>query len=330
MLVSRKSRGFTLIELLVVIAIIAVLIALLLPAVQQAREAARRSQCKNNLKQLGLALHNYESTFTQFPPSRISISSPRFEKSWITMCLPYLDQAPIYNTYDGNLPWYHPNNDTATTTVLPTLICPSATGRSAQPSQQLYTDISNGLRTDRPQWAPADYGSVNAVRNAFNVVSGGVSFGTRERDGALGRGPGGVPIGMITDGLSNTIMVAEDAARPSLWINRKPAKNPKSGNVSGTDWVKDGWSWADINSGFSLDGSGPTGMNNDTSGSGATTIVGSCLVNCSNDSELYSFHTGGVQALLCDGSVRFISENTSGIVLTALGTRQGGEVVGEF
>ena len=328
----RKSRGFTLIELLVVIAIIAVLIALLLPAVQQAREAARRSQCKNNLKQLGLALHNYESTFTQFPPSRINLSSPvRYEKSWVVMVLPYLDQSPIYNVYNGNLSWYDPANDPATTTVLTVMLCPSAAGRSSYPSQQLYSDISGGLRAaDRPQWGLADYGSINAVRNAFNVVTGGVSYGTKERDGAMGRGPGGTPLGWITDGLSNTMMVAEDSGRPSLHLYRKPGKNPKSGNANNTDWTADGWGWADINGGFSLDGSGPTGMNNNTSGSGTTTIVGSCLVNCSNDSELYSFHTGGVHALMCDGAVRFISENISGRTLTALGTRADGEIVGEF
>lgn len=328
---SRKARGFTLIELLVVIAIIAVLIALLLPAVQQAREAARRSQCKNNLKQLGLALHNYESTFTQFPPSRINLSSPTYQKSWVVMCLPYLDQAPVYNVYDGNLNWFDPANDAATTTVLPVLLCPSASGRSSYPSQILYSDISGGQRSaDRPQWGLVDYGSINAVRNAFNVVSGGVSYGTKEKDGALARGPGGTPLAWISDGLSNTIALAEDAGRPSLWLYRKPGKNPKSGNANNTGWAADGWGWADINGGFSLDGSGPTGINNSTSGSGATTIVGSCLINCSNDSELYSFHVGGVQALMCDGAVRFISENISGRTLTALATRAEGEIVGEF
>ncbi|RLS55651.1 MAG: DUF1559 domain-containing protein [Planctomycetota bacterium] len=330
MLRSRKSSGFTLIELLVVIAIIAVLIALLLPAVQQAREAARRTQCKNNLKQIGLALHNYESAMRVFPPSRINISSPRFQISWVVMCLPYMDQAPMYNLYNANLNWYDPANDSVTTNFLETMVCPSTGGARTIPSAALYTNISGGTRTDTPLWAPADYGSVNAVRNAFNVVSGGTSWSVKEMDGALGRGPQGVRMAQITDGTSNTIMVAEDAGRPNLWVNKQVTNNPKSGAASGTAWTEDGWGWADINAGFSLDGSGPTGVNNATASNGTTTIQGACLVNCSNDSELYSFHVGGVQALLCDGSVRFISENTSGTTLSALATRGNSEIVGDF
>ena len=100
---QRPKRGFTLIELLVVIAIIAILIALLLPAVQQAREAARRSQCKNNLKQLGLALHNYHETFSVLPPAHIGrCTTPRLMATGLTMLLPYLDQAPLYNMYNSS------------------------------------------------------------------------------------------------------------------------------------------------------------------------------------------------------------------------------------
>src|ERR1700745_210756 len=105
----QRRSGFTLIELLVVIAIIAVLIALLLPAVQQAREAARRTQCKNNLKQMGLSLMNYESTFSVFPPARIDLSGPPgpaiYQTTWNALCLPYFDQAPLYNLYNFNLTW---------------------------------------------------------------------------------------------------------------------------------------------------------------------------------------------------------------------------------
>ena len=337
MVVPRKSRGFTLIELLVVIAIIAVLIALLLPAVQQAREAARRSQCKNNLKQLGLALHNYESTFTMFPASRINLSPPvvpvTFQKTWLTMCLPYLDQAPLYNVYDANLNWYDIRNDAATTTVLSAVVCPSSPGRVTIPTSILYSGISSGTRTDTPVWGLSDYGSVNAVRNGAQVASGGASWGIKEYEGGLARGPNGVPLGKFTDGLSNTILLGEDAGRPMLYINKRPAKNPKSGNANNTDWTADGWGWADINNGFSVDGSGTNGINNNTSGSGVVTLApggGGCFINCSNDSEFYSFHTGGNQVLMGDGAVRFISENISGQTLIALCTRSYGDIVGEF
>ena len=331
--IVRKLRGFTLIELLVVIAIIAVLIALLLPAVQQAREAARRSTCKNNLKQMGLALHNYESTFKMFPASRIDLNPPRFQKTWLTMCLPYMDQSALYNQYDANLPWYVVANDPATTTNLEAMICPSSPGRVTVPSSALYSAITNAARTDTPTWGLSDYGSINAVRNGFNVAAGGTSWGIKEYDGGLGRGPNGVALGKFMDGLSNTMLVGEDAGRPMVYNFRKPVPNPKSGAVSGTDWTKDGWGWADINNGFSLDGTGTTGINNDTSGSGVVTLApggGTCFINCSNDSEFYSFHTGGVHVLMGDGAVRFLSENISGVTLIALATRGKSDIVGEF
>ena len=330
---TRKVRGFTLIELLVVIAIIAVLIALLLPAVQQAREAARRSQCKNNLKQLGLALHNYESTFRMFPASRINLNSPSFQKTWLTMCLPYLDQAPLYNAYNANLNWFNPANDLATMTTLESVICPSSPGRQTIPTSAMYSAITSATRTDTPAWGLSDYGSINAVRNGLQVASGGVSWGLKEHDGGLGRGPNGVVLGKFLDGLSSTMLIGEDAGRPMLYLGRKPAKNPKSGIANNTDWTADGWGWADINNGFSLDGSGTNGVNNNTSNSGTVTLApggGNCFVNCSNDSEFYSFHAGGVQVLMGDGSVRFLSENISGQTLVALGTRSRGDIVGEF
>jgi len=134
----RADRGFTLIELLVVTAIIAVLVSLLLPAVQQAREAARRSQCKNNLKQIGIALHNYEGACRAFPPGYISGPNipamgpvdPQFNDAgqgwgWLTQLLPYIDQAPLYNVLNLSLPCYDPANVAATRTTIKSIRCPS-------------------------------------------------------------------------------------------------------------------------------------------------------------------------------------------------------------
>jgi prepilin-type N-terminal cleavage/methylation domain-containing protein/prepilin-type processing-associated H-X9-DG protein len=331
--VKRRSasRGFTLIELLVVIAIIAILIALLLPAVQQAREAARRTQCKNNLKQIGLALHNYEGTYGMFPPSRINISTPRFQQTWNVMVLPFIEQSAMYTQYNFNTNWYAVVNDPITTTQLAAFVCPSTPSGRPLPTQALYDDITATSRPGQPLWGYNDYGSINAVRNAFIVASGMPSIGTRDAMGGLGRGPGGTRIRDITDGTSNTLLIAEDAGRPRQYIGRIGGLNPRVGNIAfGTQFTADGWSWADINNGFSIDGANTAGVQNSTTGSGATTIVGTCVMNCTNDSEMYSFHTGGAQALLADGSVRFLSENISGAVLVGLVTLQGGEVLGEF
>ena len=134
----KKSRsGFTLIELLVVIAIIAVLVALLLPAVQQAREAARRTTCRNNMKQLGLALHNYESSYSCFPMEKIDFAVANgwyveYHQNWLQMMLPQMDQAPIYNSFNFNLSWDDPSQWPLTTTNLSAFACPSAPDKSGR------------------------------------------------------------------------------------------------------------------------------------------------------------------------------------------------------
>ena len=333
---SKSSRrGFTLVELLVVIAIIGILVGLLLPAVQAAREAARRMSCSNNIRQLGLALHNYESAYKVIPPSRISVTSPViFQQSWVSMILPYLEQNSVYSAYQHGQPWYAAVNDPLTTVKLPTMTCPSAPSDREYPTQALYSAITNNTRTAaRPLWGYSDYGSINAVRNAAFIVAGLPSLGTRETLGAMGRGPAGVRFAAITDGLSNTILVAEGAGRPGVYVSGKKATNPRPGNIAvGTPFVADGWGWADINGGFSIDGSNAQGLQNDTSSSGSTTLVanGNCFMNCTNDSELYSFHIGGSQFLFADGSVQFLSQSINGATFIALLTRDRGDIAGEY
>lgn len=329
---QRKRQGFTLVELLVVIAIIGILVGLLLPAVQAAREAARRMSCSNNMKQLGLALHNYESAHKKWPPSRLSFTSPTiFQQSWGSMILPYIEQANMHNSYQFGTPWYAPVNDPMTTVRLPSMMCPSAPSERDLPAANLYTAVTNASRTDRPMWGYSDYGSINAIRNSAFIVAGLPSLGTKEALGALGRGPQGVPLSTITDGLSNTAVLGEGAGRPNMFVSGRKSPNPRTGNIAfGLSTTGDGWGWADINSGFSIDGASVQGLQNDTNSSGNTTIVGNCMMNCTNDSEIYAFHTGGAMFTFGDGSVQFLSQNLDPKTFVAILTRDRGDIAGEY
>lgn len=339
------KRGFTLIELLVVIAIIAILIALLLPAVQQAREAARRTQCKNNLKQLTLALHNYESTHGTFPMSRITIRGS--VNPWSVMILPFIEQANLYSRWDFNRSWNHDPNLALASTIMPAWQCPSTPASSPPPATQIHDTARDPAGVKTLVWpaatgglGPADYGSTNEVRWAFYESNG------MARPAGPGRGlPGAMArdaitkIRDITDGLSNTMMISESAGRPRHYKkNYRPCGSEcdtvkASVNANG-GFVLDGWGWADIDSvSRSINGSSADGsLTNSTSSSAPhnTTIHGRCAINCTNKSELYSWHVGGVQTSLADGSGRFFSENIDAGVLAAICTRAGGEVIGEY
>ena len=300
---SQKRLGFTLIELLVVIAIIAVLVALLLPAVQQAREAARRSQCKNNLKQLGIALHNYHETAGTFPSGRSTETASVYSgHTTEVMLLSYLDQGPLLNQLNISLPFYvSPNFDCPGLALIPTYLCPSnpvtegvnwTGGTNPCPGSDPNQDTA---RTHYEGIADTGTGRYAPLSLAMDNGNGAFYHNSRTR------------IADIVDGTSNTLLFCEIVSNGPRtysccsWI----AYSDGIGTVNG------------INAPFRSTPGGVPPLGADMWGGNAF-------------SGPASYHSGGAQFLLGDGSVRFISQNISQATLSALTTIYGGEALGNF
>lgn len=309
MSVIHHRRGFTLIELLVTIAIIAVLIALLLPAVQQAREAARRTQCSNHLKQIGLALHNYESQFGRFPTSTAALpTQPAIQQTaTFTRILPFLEQANLYQQYNFSVSWYEGTNPAVIQSQLPVFQCPSTPNSSRIDANSVTI---NAVTFSGPR-ACADYAPLEGVGTLL-TGTGLVDPESQNSPGLLQVNFKGCRIADATDGTSNTMLVAEDAGRPVWYIRGKPAS---------TGLIPPGAGWADNQQDFFLHGA---------QGDALASPPGSCAVNCHNDGEIYSFHTGSANALFADGHAKFLSASTDIRVIARLITPRSGEVVGEY
>lgn len=325
MIQKTRRSGFTLIELLVVIAIIAVLIALLLPAVQQAREAARRTQCKNSFKQLGLALHNYHDTFGGLPMAKntTSANAPTNFPAQARI-LPYLDQAPLYTQINFSLKPTDPANATAWAYTVPAFRCASDAD-----SMQAIAGGRNNYYTN--------YGTI--IGNSLpSTTVGGTNYGMPMPDGVMYQ-DSFIRLGDITDGTSGTAMMSErtlgdgsngistrksDTFQPGVYPADANEALTMCRATNITDLTKQGKS----NSGVSW-------LSPDHTTTYYYHVLPpndlSCMYPPSRISTTAnSRHTGGVQLLLCDGSVRFVSENIDINVWRALGTRRGGEVVSEF
>jgi prepilin-type N-terminal cleavage/methylation domain-containing protein/prepilin-type processing-associated H-X9-DG protein len=299
-----KRAGFTLIELLVVIAIIAVLVGLLVPAVQKVREAANRMSCQNNMKQFGLAMHNYAGTNSdRFPSTRVNTPSNKF-RAWTVTVLAYVEQDNIGKLWDMNTRWDQGANLVNSQNRLKLFRCPSAPDARRNPSATL------------PALGPSDYLVFHQIRRRFYQANGLPDPG-RDLTGALENGRE-TPISSISDGTSNTFMILEDSGQPNSVI---------LGRDTGAT-LPEGLGWADPDGvSGSIDGSNPTtgAINGSSSFAG-----GICTMNCNNFSEPYSFHSGGINALFCDGSVKFMAQGLAPRTFAALVTRDFGEVPGDY
>ncbi len=308
---SLRRAGFTLIELLVVIAIIAILIALLLPAVQQAREAARRSQCKNNLKQIGLALHNYHDSHNVFPPGGINCGSGCNQLSLHVFMLPFLDQAPLYNQVNFSTPLYGSFDTILGNARIPVYYCPSSGKLNQNGSTTLLTMHYYGILGPK---------GVNALTGATYPCTGGTqcniapatltAYGGFADSGAFGKGKNSrTSMRDFTDGTSTTLLIGEISAnRVATGANGMQNADMVGYRV---------WHRGYANSTDSAPCKNVAYPINSTGYNGSTNF---------NDISLSSNHVGGTHALMADGAVKFLGDNMSMDILRGAASRDQGEV----
>lgn len=295
-----KRAAFTLLELLVVMVIIAVLIGLLAAAVQKVRGAARRIACANNLRNLGLALHNFESAHGWFPPGAVTAPLPQVGVSThvahgsLPFLLPFLDEPVLTTRYDWSRDWTDPVNAPVVRTPLKVFQCPAAEANR----------LANRSAADRGAGACTDYAPTALVDPA--LANQKLIDRVSNYQGAMPRNVT-VRIADILDGVSHTTLVSECAGRPKLY---------RSGREVAAA-LAPGGPWASEENRIELHGTNKEGERG----------RGPCALNCTNEQEVYSFHSQGANVLFADGAVRFLHEGISIRVFARLVTRCGHEIV---
>ena len=347
--VNRRSPGFTLVELLVVIAIIAVLIGLLLPAVQKVREAAKRAECSNNMRQLALACLNYESANKCFPIGGERLGATNgtaaggplvdtypYAVSWHALILPYTEQTNLANLYNYNANWSDTINNAAIAVQVKIYNCPSTPLQPRVDTSMMEMPVTESGPDPGAPGAVTDYWGIDGA-SVRNVIANPTYFTAAQQTNAAAAYAAGMPanadfiypmlwgilrrgrlgacrIADITDGTSNTILVIESAGRPNGYGPGQVlfgTLDPGEGR------------WADPNGDSKIGGSDPiTGAIDPAPYTGNT-----CSMNCRNTDETYSFHTSGCNFAFSDGSVRYISKNIPVGLLGQLATAAGGEVI---
>lgn len=310
---SRRIKvrsAFTLVELMVAVALLALLAGLMLPALLAARDASRQVRCSNNLRQLGLALHQFEAARRFLPPSGLAGKSltPAHralgvpagpEHGWIVFLLPYLEQQSLYDRYQLAFDWRAPENLAVREQSLPGLLCP------ASPNPFRLDSASTGGFSWRA--APTDYGAVSSVATSLYAL-GLLDVSTYQSPEGLLRLNELSSSADMHDGASHQLLVAEDAGRPQKYLTR--ARQLVSGRTTGAGW-------ADRDNDFQVHGASHDGQSS----------PGPCALNCTNSNEIYAFHSGGASGLFGDASVRFISQNVGMRTLAAAISRSGRETV---
>lgn len=328
--IRRRTRGFTLIELLVVIAIIAILIALLLPAVQQAREAARRTQCKNNLKQIGLALHNYHDVFGTFPIGHRNNHRDEgynWGQSWWVSVLPYLEQAAMYAGIDQSIDnsGYVGNAAFLNGKGFATRLCPSS------PMGQYEWTPHNG--PGNPGIAVAHYTGISGAYPDYGNAARAVNSWEGGGQGWVGQGgvfffKSRIRIGDIQDGSTNQMLVGEQSdwcVETATGQKRIAISSWPHGMFMGNPG---NWAWRTFNVTTIRHRPGYKQAEGGHNHHGCPT-TGVCG-NAGTNNPIQSAHVGGVQILLGDGSTRFVSENLDMNIWLRLATRDDGQPLGEF